>query len=100
MFISGAEALCVLCRKLGWETAESKLHNLRQSNYVSVADTERMSRIAAQIKCERGLAIGDAEILRRTYPPIQRKQPTEHPRLLRMINIIFEISQRNRVKAL
>ena len=44
--------------------------------------------------------IGDAEILRRMYPPIQRKQPTEHPRLLRMINIIFEISQRKRVRAL
>ena len=54
-----AEALYVLCRKLGWETAESKLHNLRQSNYVSVADTEHVSRIAAQIKCERALALGD-----------------------------------------
>ena len=44
--------------------------------------------------------IGDAEILWRMYPPIQRKQPTEHPRLLRMINIIFEISQRKKAKAL
>jgi len=57
------EAEYVLCRKLGWETAESKVDNLRRSNYVLIADTEQVSKIAARIKCERALALGDCYTL-------------------------------------
>ena len=57
------EAEYVLCRKLGWETAESKVDNLRRSNYVLIADTEQVSQIAARIKCERALALGDCYTL-------------------------------------
>jgi predicted nucleic acid-binding protein len=57
------EAEYVLCRKLGWETAESKVDNLRRSNYVLIADTEQVSKIAARIKCERALAFGDCYTL-------------------------------------
>lgn len=58
-----AEAEYVLCRKLGWETSESKIDKLRRSNYMLIADTEQVSRIAAQIKCERALALGDCYTL-------------------------------------
>jgi predicted nucleic acid-binding protein len=57
------EAEYVLCRKLDWETAESKVDNLRRSNYVLIADTEQVSKIAARIKCERALAFGDCYTL-------------------------------------
>lgn len=58
-----SEAEYILCRKLGWETAESKVDNLRRSNYVLVVDTEQVSKIAARIKCERALALGDCYAL-------------------------------------
>jgi GT2 family glycosyltransferase len=64
-------------------------------NLLNLGDT-----YAERRRIQETRKIGDAQILRRMYPPIERKQPTEHPRLLRMINIIFEISQRKRVKAL
>lgn len=58
-----AEAEYVLCRKLGVETARSKINLLRRSNYITITDTESVSRIAAEIKCERALAIGDCYTL-------------------------------------
>ena len=54
-----AEAEYVLCRKLGSAGSKSKVDNLRKSNYVNVADTEQVSRLAAQIKCERSLSLAD-----------------------------------------
>jgi hypothetical protein len=64
-------------------------------NLLNLRDT-----FAERRRIQEARKVGDTEILRLMYPPILRKQPTEHPRLLRMINIIFEISQRNRVKGL
>ncbi len=58
-----AEAEYILCRKFGWETARSKVDNLRNSNFVFVPDTEKISRIAARIKCERALALADCYTL-------------------------------------
>jgi predicted nucleic acid-binding protein len=58
-----AEAEYVLCRKLGPETAKSKLNNLRNSNYVATVDTEQASRIAAQIKRSRNIALADCYTL-------------------------------------
>jgi predicted nucleic acid-binding protein len=54
-----AEAEYVLCRKLGSEASKTKLDNLRKSNYAVVADTEQVSGIAAQIKCERRISFAD-----------------------------------------
>jgi uncharacterized protein len=53
------EAEYVLCRRLGTEISKSKLDNLRNSNYAVVTDTALVSRIAAQIKCERALSLPD-----------------------------------------
>jgi len=58
-----AEAEYILCRKLGLKAAESKLDNLRNSNYVLIVDTEQASRIAAEIKCSRTLALADCYTL-------------------------------------
>jgi predicted nucleic acid-binding protein len=58
-----AEAEYVLCRKVGAKTAKSKLDNLRDSNYVLIVDTEQASRIAAEIKCGRALALADCYTL-------------------------------------
>lgn len=58
-----AEAEYVLCRKLGAETAKSKLDGLRNSNYVPIVDSEQASRIAAEIKCSRALALADCYTL-------------------------------------
>jgi len=64
-------------------------------NLLNLPDT-----FAERRRIQETRKIGDAEILRCMYPPIERNQPTEHPRLLRMINIIFEIRQRKKAKAL
>jgi predicted nucleic acid-binding protein len=58
-----AEAEYILCRKLGWQLAKSKLDGLRNSNYVLTVDTEQASRIAAEIKCSRALALADCYTL-------------------------------------
>jgi predicted nucleic acid-binding protein len=58
-----AEAEYILCRKLGAETAKSKLDDLRDSNYVLIADTERVSRIAAEVKCSRTIALANCYTL-------------------------------------
>jgi len=58
-----AEAEYVLCRKLGPERAKSKLDGLRKSNYLLTVNTEHASRIAAEIKCSRGLALADCYTL-------------------------------------
>lgn len=57
--INLTEAEYVLCRKLGVEAAKSKVESLRNSNYLLVADTERVSRVAAEIKCARALSLAD-----------------------------------------
>ena len=54
-----AEAEYVLCRKLGPEESRSKVDNLRNSNYVIAANSEQVSRIAAQIKCKRAISFAD-----------------------------------------
>jgi predicted nucleic acid-binding protein len=54
-----AEAEYVLCRKLGPDESRSKIDNLRNSNYVTVADCEQVSRLAAQIKCKRSISFAD-----------------------------------------
>jgi len=54
-----SEAEYVLCRKLGPEESRSKIDNLKNSNYVTVANSEQVSRIAAQIKCKRPISLAD-----------------------------------------
>jgi predicted nucleic acid-binding protein len=58
-----AEAEYVLCRRLGHDTSKSKVNNLRNSGYAVAADTEQVSRIAAQIKCKRALSLADCYTL-------------------------------------
>jgi hypothetical protein len=54
-----AEAEYVLCRKLGPEESRSKIDDLKNSNYLTVANSEQVSRIAAQIKCKRAISLSD-----------------------------------------
>jgi predicted nucleic acid-binding protein len=58
-----AEAEYVLCRKLGSEAAKQKLNDLRDSNYLTIVDTEQTSRIAAEIKCHRSISLADCYTL-------------------------------------
>ena len=54
-----SEAEYVLCRLLGRTLARSKVDNLVRSNYITLTDAERLYAKAAEIKCERALALGD-----------------------------------------
>jgi len=54
-----SEAEYVLCRILGRTQARSKVDNLVRSNYINLTDAGRLYAKAAEIKCERALALGD-----------------------------------------
>ena len=54
-----AEAEYVLCRNIGKDESKLRIDNLRQSNYIAVADSEEVSRLAARIKCERAISFAD-----------------------------------------
>ena len=53
----------ILCRRLGRESARSKVDNLVRSNYIILTDAESLCATAAEIKCERALALGDCYTL-------------------------------------
>jgi predicted nucleic acid-binding protein len=54
-----SEAEYILCRMLGRTQARSKVDNLVRSNYINLTDAGRLYAKAAEIKCERALALGD-----------------------------------------
>jgi predicted nucleic acid-binding protein len=54
-----SEAEYILCRRLGPEPARSKVDSLIRSNYLNITDAEKLYAKAAEIKCERALALGD-----------------------------------------
>jgi len=58
-YLNLSEAEYILCRKLGAELSRTKVDNLLRSNYITVVDMERLHVLAAQIKCERALALAD-----------------------------------------
>jgi len=53
----------ILCRRLGRDLARSKVDNLVRSNYIILTGAENLCATAAQIKCERALALGDCYTL-------------------------------------
>jgi len=53
------EAEYILCRSVGRELARSKVENLVRSNYINLTEAGRLYASAAEIKCERALALGD-----------------------------------------
>ena len=55
-----SEAEYVLCRLLGRTQARSKVDNLVRSNYINLTDAGRLYAKAAEIKCERALALGQS----------------------------------------
>jgi predicted nucleic acid-binding protein len=54
-----SEAEYILCRMLGRTQARSKVDNLVRSNYINLTDVAKLYANAAEIKCERALALGD-----------------------------------------
>jgi predicted nucleic acid-binding protein len=54
-----SEVEYILCRMLGRTQARSKVDNLVRSNYINLTDADRLYAKAAEIKCERALALGD-----------------------------------------
>jgi predicted nucleic acid-binding protein len=54
-----SEAEYVLCRLLDRTQARSKVDNLVRSNYINLTDAAKLYANAAEIKCERALALGD-----------------------------------------
>lgn len=54
-----SEAEYILCRILGRVPARSKVDNLVRSNYITLTDAAKLYTNAAEIKCERALALGD-----------------------------------------
>jgi predicted nucleic acid-binding protein len=54
-----SEAEYILCRILGRTQARSKVDNLVRSNYINLTDVAKLYANAAEIKCERALALGD-----------------------------------------
>jgi len=58
-YLNLSEAEYVLCRKIGREHSRSKVESLLRSNYITLIEMERVHALAAQIKCERALALAD-----------------------------------------
>jgi len=54
-----SEAEYVLSRMLDRTRARMKVDNLVRSNYINLTDTAKLYANAAEIKCERALALGD-----------------------------------------
>ena len=54
-----SEAEYVLCRLLDRTQARSKVDKLVRSNYISLTDVAELYANAAEIKCERSLALGE-----------------------------------------
>lgn len=57
--VSLAELYYVMCRRLGHEKAHSKYEDLRQSNYLSVAESSILTPLAGEYKCERSISLAD-----------------------------------------
>lgn len=58
-YLNLTEAEYVLCRKIGREQSRSKVASLIRSNFITLIEMEKVHALAAQIKCERALALGD-----------------------------------------
>lgn len=54
-----AEAEYILCRKIGYELAQTKVRNLIDSNFIDFISTEQLLHIASKIKCEYAIALAD-----------------------------------------
>lgn len=57
--IALTELKYVLCRRIGREEAQDRVHKLIQSGYVSVVGTSELWEIAAEYKCERAISLAD-----------------------------------------
>ena len=49
----------VLCRKLGWDIAKTKLQSLKESGTIQIKPINDLIEVAAQLKCQKSIAIAD-----------------------------------------
>lgn len=57
------ETKYILCRRLGWNKANTQVEKLLASGYISVEKTEQIIDPAAHYKCERNISLADSLIL-------------------------------------
>ncbi len=57
--IAIVETSYILCREYGWEEAKTKIEALRESNTIRIEPINTYNEKAAQIKCERSIALPD-----------------------------------------
>jgi len=57
------ETKYILCRRLGWNEANTRVEKLLASGYISVEKTNQIIDLAAQYKCERNISLADSLIL-------------------------------------
>ena len=57
------ETKYILCRRLGWNKANTQVEKLLASGYISVEKTEQIIDLAARYKCERNISLADSLIL-------------------------------------
>jgi predicted nucleic acid-binding protein len=53
------ETFYILCRKLQWKIAKTKINALQESNVIKIKPINTLLEIAAQLKCQRSIAIAD-----------------------------------------
>ena len=53
------ETFYILCRKLQWKIAKTKINALQESNIIKIKPINTLLEIAAQLKCQRSIAIAD-----------------------------------------
>src|SRR5919109_4928515 len=58
-FLALTEAEYILCRKIGGEKAREKVERLIHSRTVELVEDSTLQHDAAEIKCQRAIALGD-----------------------------------------
>jgi len=53
------ETFYILCRKTNWKKAETKVKALIESNVIQIESIKSLLKKAAQLKCQRPIAIAD-----------------------------------------
>lgn len=75
--IAVLEFYYVLCRKLGWDIAKTKLQSLKESLTIRIQPINNLIEVAAQLKCQKSIAIADCLTIALAYE-IQGKAIFNH----------------------
>ena len=57
------ETKYILCRKIGWDSANERVNKLLASGYINVVKTDEIMDLAAKYKCMRRISLADSLVI-------------------------------------